>query len=338
MLSSFKKRVHKVRSLLRSKGVILMYHRIADVENDPWDLAVKPDLFKQHLEVLSQFDEVLPLQDLSESITRKNRRNKAIALTFDDGYRDNYYEAQKWLLHYNIPATFFIASGYINSNREFWWDELERLLLTPGQLPKLFHLKNKGFKWDLGEDDVLLKEDYIKFKTWKVGKQIPTKRHSLYLKLWEIISRCSHEEQVNIMSYVSEWAGLNKPKRNSYLPLTREELVRLSRCDIIDIGGHTCHHPKLSELPIATQRKELFDCKKSLETWIGKGVSTFSYPHGDYNQDTLKLIKEAGFQFAYTTKGQIADDKQPAYLLPRLQVKNWNGEEFEQILCKWLTK
>ncbi|MEX0686713.1 MAG: polysaccharide deacetylase family protein [Balneolales bacterium] len=338
MAGIIRTKLSKVRRKLRPKGIILMYHRVADVDNDPWELCVTPANFKEQLKVLSCFDEVLTLHELSDQIMRKNRLKKAVALTFDDGYRDNLYEAKTWLEVYKIPATFFIAAGYINSNKEFWWDELERILLTPGQLPDKLKLDTKQFSWNLEEDSILEKDDYQKYKNWTAGEHTPTKRHGLYNALWEMIGDYSPENQKDIMSNVTQWSGNGHTGRVDYYPMTKNELIQFSKSECIHIGAHTSFHSNLSVLPLNEQKKEIFEGKQMLETWLKKEITTFSYPYGKFNKDSLNLVKEAGFDFAYTTGQCLVNGRQSPYTLPRFQVKNWNGEEFKQKLSDWLER
>ncbi|HYC27552.1 MAG TPA: polysaccharide deacetylase family protein [Chitinophagaceae bacterium] len=95
--------------ILYRHTVVLMYHRIARPVNDHWQLCVSPGNFEQQLQVIS-------------------RHKKNIIITFDDGYIDNYTVAKPLLEKYQLPATFFIATGNIDSGKEFWWDELEQLI------------------------------------------------------------------------------------------------------------------------------------------------------------------------------------------------------------------
>ena len=98
-----------------------MYHRIATAAHDHWQLSVSPQLFEQHLQVLKRYN-VVSLPDLVKKVPRKG-----IAISFDDGYVDNYTTAKPLLEKYNLPATFFICNGNIGKQAEFWWDELEHI-------------------------------------------------------------------------------------------------------------------------------------------------------------------------------------------------------------------
>lgn len=337
LLGYIKQKLRKTKRIFRPKNIILMYHRVAEVENDPWELSVKPDYFKEHLQVLSRFDEVLTLRNLSEKVINQRSRKKAIALTFDDGYRDNLYVAKKWLETFKIPATFFIASGYTGIKREFWWDELERLLLAPGRLPQKFQLNEMQLEWELGTDAVMTNEEYKKYQSWTTDNNPPTKRHGLYLAVWQVLREYSHEKQLKVMDQISEWSGNGDEKRENY-PMTKEELTKLSRSEFIEIGAHTYYHPSLPAIPQAAQMNEIFEGKKALEAWLNKQIKTFSYPYGNYSMKTINLVKDAGFDFAYTSQPGMAGKKQTRFTLPRFQVKNWNGREFEHKLSQWLER
>jgi peptidoglycan/xylan/chitin deacetylase (PgdA/CDA1 family) len=108
-------------------AAILLYHRIVAAPSDPWRMAVEPGHFAQHLELLSSHFHVLSLADLVASIGEKAIAPGALAITFDDGYRDNLLTAKPLLERHGAPATVFVTTGYMNLGRDFWWDKLERL-------------------------------------------------------------------------------------------------------------------------------------------------------------------------------------------------------------------
>jgi peptidoglycan/xylan/chitin deacetylase (PgdA/CDA1 family) len=109
------------------RAAILLYHRVASVSSDPWRLAVPPDVFDRQLEVIAARFQPLPLRELVAGLRAGDLPARAVAVTFDDGYRDNLLAAKPLLERHGVPATVFVISGYIGSERDFWWDVLERV-------------------------------------------------------------------------------------------------------------------------------------------------------------------------------------------------------------------
>lgn len=83
-----------------------------------------------------------------------------------------------------------------------------------------------------------------------------------------------------------------------------EQLKKMSESRLCTIGVHTCTHPHLSTLNAVQQRREIADCKSDLENLLGKGIRHLAYPHGDYNQTTLKIVADLEFVTAVTTSGR----------------------------------
>jgi peptidoglycan/xylan/chitin deacetylase (PgdA/CDA1 family) len=117
------------RWLLDKRGAIaiLLYHRVAELESDPQRLAVTPAHFEEHLRVLRGTCTPIELADVPRLLRAARLPKRPVAITFDDGYRDNLHEAKPLLERDGVPATVFVASGYVGREREFWWDELDRL-------------------------------------------------------------------------------------------------------------------------------------------------------------------------------------------------------------------
>jgi len=119
---------HALADRIAPGAVVLLYHRVADLDFDPQLLAVKPANFAAQLDWLQSVATLVPLQELAR---RRGSGRGLVAITFDDGYADNLYEAKPQLVRRGIPATVFVSSGYCASGHEFWWDELERIVLRP---------------------------------------------------------------------------------------------------------------------------------------------------------------------------------------------------------------
>src|ERR1700732_3720210 len=101
---------------------ILMYHRVAKTDFDPWNIAVSPDEFERHLTNLRN-KAVLPLREFVELQRSKRLPRNAMAITFDDGYACNALVAAPILESFGYPATFFIVSDAIRRPGGFWWGQ-----------------------------------------------------------------------------------------------------------------------------------------------------------------------------------------------------------------------
>jgi peptidoglycan/xylan/chitin deacetylase (PgdA/CDA1 family) len=113
-----------------------MYHRVADVAHDPWRLAVTPENFEQHLAVIQERSRPTSLAELAAGLEAGSLPRRSVVVTFDDGYRDNVRVAKPLLERFEVPATVFVVSAYVESDRDFWWDELAELSMRPA-LPEL---------------------------------------------------------------------------------------------------------------------------------------------------------------------------------------------------------
>jgi peptidoglycan/xylan/chitin deacetylase (PgdA/CDA1 family) len=108
------------------KGLILLYHWIAQPQRDPQLLAVGPDRFEAHLAMLQRRTNIMRLSEMIDRIAAgKALPRRAVAITFDDGYMDNMRVAEPMLARAQIPATLFVATGYVETGRPYWWDAID---------------------------------------------------------------------------------------------------------------------------------------------------------------------------------------------------------------------
>ena len=120
-LKSLRNYTRHLRDRVFPGGIILMYHQIAESACDPWGNCVSPENFKEHLEVINRHFRTVRLGDLTDFLQRDKTPRGAIALTFDDGYADNYQVARPLLEACETPATFFLVSDRIGSGNAYWW-------------------------------------------------------------------------------------------------------------------------------------------------------------------------------------------------------------------------
>lgn len=110
------------RKSFRRTAPILLYHRIADLKKDPVSLAVTLKCFEEHIIFLKKNYNIVSLSELNQRISNRNLQGNELCITFDDGYRDNLYNALPILKHHNVPATIFITTGHIGQKASFEWD------------------------------------------------------------------------------------------------------------------------------------------------------------------------------------------------------------------------
>ncbi|HYA41275.1 MAG TPA: polysaccharide deacetylase family protein, partial [Syntrophobacteraceae bacterium] len=108
---------------LRNLSHIVTYHMISDSLNGFYpETATK--VFERQIAHLSKNYEIIPLDEVSLRITTGRSLRRSVAITFDDGFRDNYEKAYPILKRYNAPATIFVAAGYIESGDIPWFIRL----------------------------------------------------------------------------------------------------------------------------------------------------------------------------------------------------------------------
>jgi peptidoglycan/xylan/chitin deacetylase (PgdA/CDA1 family) len=339
VLKNFRYALRQSRGRLDEKVLILMYHSIAEKTADPWSLCVTPQHFCEQLEVLRKQARPVGLQELVRVLSGSGLSRRSVVVTFDDGYANNLYNAKPLLERYEIPATVFLATGCLGHRREFWWDELEKVLLQPGSLPEIFRLTLNGttHQWHLGERAQYDEEAFQRYRSWKAWEDPPTTRHSLYISLWQLMNPLLEGQRQSVLSEIRDWARYIPEARASHRPLSVDE-VRLLEGNLIEAGSHTVTHSVLSSLPADWQRDEIYQSKKSLEGLVGHPVTSFAFPYGrqcDYTSETMALVRAAGFTCACVAFEGVVRGTTDRFQLPRFPVLDWDGEEFERRLTTW---
>jgi peptidoglycan/xylan/chitin deacetylase (PgdA/CDA1 family) len=323
---------------IASRALILMYHRVTDLSNDPYLLAVKPKHFAEQLEVIRRFCTPVTLSQLVEALRHGKTLNRAIVITFDDGYADNLHCAKPLLQRYEIPATVFVTAGYLEKRREFWWDEMDRALLQPGTLPHRLRLdiNQTAYEWELGEATVYTEKDYRCYNDWHIERQDdPTSRHRLFRALYSAVANLPTIDRQKVLDDLLLWAGAESAARPTHRTLTTDELVLLHEGTLIEIGAHTMTHPFLSTLSANDQRSEIQESKSILERILNQPVTSFAFPHGSSNAETDAAIQK-DFLCACSSIADAVWRNSECFQLPRLGVRDWNQETFARWLKWWM--
>ena len=296
-------------------ALVLMYHRIAKVQDDPWDLAVSPENFAAHLRVVRGFGPCLGFSAMMDALQGGAPPPCGIAVTFDDGYRDNLEAALPLLEAAGVSATVFVTSGTIGSGREFWWDMLVRLILSTPRLPPRLSKGISGRQHELRMGERGSPQRLRSFNRLR-GALLPLPLEQIYFHLDEIAA----------------WAGQDAVGPKETHPMDENELRRLAASPLIEIGGHTRTHAPLTMIPPDLAAREIADGRKELIRMTGHKIDSFAYPFGKHDRDVVRMTAEAGFRHAATVIDGVAAASTTPLRVPRLQVKNWTAEVFESNL------
>jgi peptidoglycan/xylan/chitin deacetylase (PgdA/CDA1 family) len=326
----------RIRSKLRSaisrvwppkpRPLILMYHRIADEPIDNWGLAVSSAHFEEQLQVLRRTRHPFPLTDFVRNLMADTLPPNAVALTFDDGYVDNLVAGKPRLSAAGVPATVFVATGYLDRPGEFWWDELARLILA-GNGPQNLELVIRGETMyiDLGTESPVCEDGTMR------AASLP-RRQAALTPIWQAIRRLEDDERELVMTELRSIFAVRGHHTGRGRAMTREEVRALVIDGLVTIGAHTVTHPVLSTLGATACHREITESKSACEALIGAPVAGFAYPYGDLDANARGAVVAAGFAFACSTRHEPTSATSDIFSLPRIHVHNWGGDAFERAL------
>jgi glycosyltransferase involved in cell wall biosynthesis/peptidoglycan/xylan/chitin deacetylase (PgdA/CDA1 family) len=330
----------KIRSA-EARALILLYHSIMPPRSDPWSLCVSPEHFEGHLQRIREWGTPLQLDELIDRLTSGTLPPNAVALTFDDGYESILSQARPLLEQYEVPATIFLPTAALDQAREFWWDELERIFLQPGNLPRILALEinQHHFRWDLGEAALYTPEAYEQNLSWRAGQPAPGPRQQLYTSLWELLHPSDVLVIKEVLDKILEWASLPPAVRATHRAVTWREVSALKDDPWIRFGSHGVSHSSLASLPIADQDYELRQSKSSIEAVTARPVTSLAYPYGnanDYSNQTAALARATGYKIALINSPGVVDKNVDPFYLPRCYVEDWAKQEFTRKLFQWM--
>lgn len=294
---------------------ILFYHKVQRRPVGGWGepvLAVED--FERHVAFLAREYRPLHLSELVAGLQGRVRLpERAVALTFDDGYRNNLYLAAPILRHYRVPATLFVSTGLVGTPRWMWAYELEHMFLrypleqirTSAQHPMLNRLCSLGMSHQ---------------ETW--------------MACVEYLKSLPHGELLEVLEQLRERLPVELDEENRFL--SWDEVRRL-RDYGFEIGAHTESHPILPRLPLAEVERELSACRETLERELGTRPTLFAYPNGDTTPEITRLVGRY-FEAAVTTRPGLCTATSPLLELPRIGAPNSVGDLAFQLMRERLQK
>ena len=265
---------------------VLMYHRILPIDDARYapeepGMIVTPSSFRQQLQLLKRHFELLPLSEwVARGRAGKALPQRACAITFDDGWRDNYEYALPILQEEQVPATVFAVAEMIGTNRQFWPNRLMRALTAAGAE------RQRHFPW--------LPElaDYT-------GQALSREQAA------RVVAGCKRFADEFIerqLDQIEPHWQLDAPP-----PVLMDwpQLQTMQSSGLVEIGSHTCNHRRLvSDLDASVMEREIVASQTLLEQQLDRKVTLFCYPNGDVSNAAASLVN-AHYQAAVTTRHGI---------------------------------
>ncbi len=302
------------RALWSRSPVILMYHRVAPAADDLWGIAVGPERFAEQIEALKRVRQVASLDEVLAWMDHGQPGSRPLAaVTFDDGYHDAFTTALPILERQDCPATVFVATGLVGTDKAFWWDELVRLILSapPSAPPLTLTFGQKPMTW-LVADDL-------------------SERRRLCRRLRRRLRDLEPFHIETHLDAISAWSGVPRGAPESDRAMTPDEVHRLGQ-GLVTIGAHTVRHPSLPTLAPQAQLDEIAASRTACEAWTGKPVDHFAYPFGHYDRTSVLAARAVGFRSTCATTPGVVRPWTDPHRLPRIVPGVMDGEALTKLL------
>lgn len=309
-----------VRHRLRKRLVVLCYHGVVDDRlcDDRYRtrVAMTVSQFKSQLQFVRKYYRYISVQELLHSLkTDEPLPERAVLVTFDDGFRNNLTHAAPVLKELGIPAIFFMPTGYIGTNNLLWPHLLDELVLT----------------WPL-------RAISVPNGASTCVPAAPTSRNRLAEYLRNVCLELADEDR---QSYIDALAQEHSPQLDSQL---RELNAFLSWDDVRDlarqrfaIGSHTVHHPILTRLTATRLREELVESKATIEKETGEPCECIAYPNGrvqDYSVSVTEAAQAAGYRAGFALCGCPCDPRRRPLAIDRISiVRGLTCDALEARMC-----
>jgi CelD/BcsL family acetyltransferase involved in cellulose biosynthesis/peptidoglycan/xylan/chitin deacetylase (PgdA/CDA1 family) len=285
---------------------IFQYHRVNN-DRDPFLGGLGLESFRAQMEYLTKNFPIVTMDQVAQGAVY-DQHQYCIAITFDDGYRDNFVCAFPILKKLGIPATIFLATDYMDSGQLPWYD----------QVRLAFKLTTR-----------------VHFYVDRCAPGGGLKGHSERLTLMERTLRWLREmpdaNRKSALDQVFCELGVDSDLHLPNLMLRWEDVRQMSKHGI-SFGAHTITHPVLSQIPASELRPEIEGSKRTIEKRLQQPVAHFAYPFGqagDFNTEATHAVQDAGFKTAVTTIWGLNEPGDDPLLLKRFTPWETNLAEFK---------
>lgn len=280
----------------RAKLSVLIFHRVV-AEPDPlFPGEVDARRFEAICSWLRNWFQVLPLDQAVRRLREGSLPSRAAAISFDDGYADNHDIAMPILQRHGLCAGFFIASGFLDGG--CMWNDLVIDAIRRCRLDQF------------PADSLQTGLPPLPLADWE-QRRTAVMQLLRAIKYLPMVERDAQVERIRLLAGVSD-----RPQ-----PMMSSAQLRAMQAAGMVIGAHTVHHPILARLDREAARAEIAGGRAALQQCLQAPVDLFAYPNGkpgeDFSPESLELVREQGFEAAFTTATGAANASTDRHLLPR---------------------
>lgn len=283
------------------KGLIVNFHGVTSLKGNRFNNRhLDTQEFESTIIYLKKKFEIVPLKDLFELYESKAQiKKKTIALTFDDGYINNFTDALPVLKKYNVPATFYLISKSLTDDSYYVW-------------PDIIDLVQRECK-----EDIVLENNVFRYPGFYCGE--------IKMSLIDFLKSCGSKRDGYIQMLAEKYPSY-KTVINKYPQLI--ELIRknnfhaFAKEPLIEYGSHTHAHYNLEYLNGQECFTELNESKKIIESFTGREVISLAFPDGSYSKNTLDIASKAGYKNMVAVEYKFNENNEVKGLLSRYTISN----------------
>ncbi|MBU5613498.1 polysaccharide deacetylase family protein [Geomonas azotofigens] len=283
----------------RSGALVLTYHRVLDsaVLRSSFvqpGMYVSPESFREQLSFLMSKFSIVSLTELVDRMRKGKAIGGCCCVTLDDGWHDNYLNAFPVLQALNVPATIFLATGFIGTTKYFWPEEVSFYLRSPAifesrhSIPCLRQLLSLSGTF---ASDSFLEASICTIKKWPL------------------------KQREDLVAELRSRSGTVPPGRAI---MDWSEVQAMQASGLVSFGAHTAHHEILDQVDATTAENEIVQSKIDIESHLDMPVSLFAYPNGNFSQGLHATLARNGFTGAVTTRKGWVNSNSELLALPRI--------------------
>lgn len=306
-----------------SELYISMYHYTRDLKHSryPEIKGLDVNLFREQIAFMKSNFNIVTMEQVLEAISAKEKLpEKALLLTFDDGYADNYNVAMPILEEYGVQGSFFIPGKTFTTHQLLDVNKIHYVLASANIYNLVEDLK-KEMDYYRGQEFQYAPTEEL-FAKYAVASRFDIKE-TVFVK--QMLQTVLPERLRNIISskLFAKYVGVTEEQLAYELYMSEEQIRTMKRHGMF-IGIHGYDHYWLGNLPVEQMENDISLALDALDEFVDRKQWVMNYPYGNYNKDVLAYISKQGACLGLTTEVRLADiDKDNPLELPRLDCNDF---------------